>query len=348
MAGPPAAPVPARAIGLWLLVCAGLVLAMVLVGGFTRLTESGLSMVRWRPLTGWLPPLDHQQWLAEFDAYRRTPEFRLRNSWMTVEDFRGIYWPEYVHRLLGRVIGLAYGLPLLWFAVRHRLPGRLLALLAVPLALGGLQGALGWYMVRSGLVDEPAVSHFLLAAHLALALVIYGYLLVAALELWRGPRPPRPAPGFAPVAAALLVTMVWGALLAGLDGGAVYSTFPLMDGRLVPAEALALEPWWRDVLENVATVQFGHRLLAALTAAASVLLWVRHRRTAAGRPLAALAAAVLCQFALGAATVLSGGAAAVAWLHQAGALAVFTCALWTLRETAPRPLFARAAPGRAG
>ncbi len=324
-AGPPAG---ARAIAAWLFVCAGLVFAMVLLGGLTRLTESGLSMVGWKPLTGWLPPLDRGQWLAEFEAYRRTPEFRLRNSWMTVEDFRGIFWLEYLHRLFGRVIGVVYLLPYLWFAARFRLSRRLLALLAVPFVLGGVQGVLGWYMVRSGLVDEPAVSHYALAAHLALAAAIYVCLLHFALRLRRGSRPAPGVRGGAAVTALAFATMVWGAFLAGLDGGAVHNTFPLMNGRLLPEEFMALAPWWRDVLENVATVQFGHRLLAVLTAAAAALLWFRCRGTAAGGRAAALAVAVLCQFALGAVTVLHGAPLAVAWLHQAGAMVVLSCGVW--------------------
>ncbi len=295
---------------------------MVLLGGATRLTESGLSMVTWRPVTGWLPPLGDRDWAVLFDAYRETPEFRRLNFWMTVEDFKRIFWLEYLHRLLGRVVGLVYALPLFWFAARYRLPGRLAARLVFLLALGAAQGALGWYMVKSGLVDRPSVSQYRLAAHLGLAVAIYGMLLHTALGL----RSRRPSGSRAalPVAALTFVTMIWGAFLAGLDGGSVYNTFPLMEGELIPPEAASMSPPWRNLFENVAAVQFLHRALAVLAVLAALAAWCRIRTAV----FAVAAAFAVAQFALGAATILTGAPPALAWMHQAGAMFLFSAAVW--------------------
>ena len=319
-------PAPARKIARWLFLCSALVFAMVLLGGLTRLTESGLSMVTWKPVTGWLPPLGNRDWAALFDAYRETPEFRRLNFWMTVEDFKRIFWLEYLHRLLGRIVGLVYALPLFWFAVRYRLPGRLAARLVFLLGLGAAQGALGWYMVKSGLVDRPSVSQYRLAAHLGLAVAIYGMLLHTALGL----RARRPSGGraAAPVAALTFVTMIWGAFLAGLDGGSAYNTFPLMEGRLLPPEATAMSPIWRNLFENVAAVQFLHRALAVFTVLAALAAWYWNRTGV----FAVMAAFAVAQFALGAATILTGAPIALAWMHQAGAMLLFSSAIWAWRR----------------
>ena len=319
-------PAPAQGIAGWLFLCSALVFSMVLLGGMTRLTESGLSMVAWKPVTGWLPPLGDRDWAALFDAYRETPEFRRLNFWMTVEDFKGIFWLEYLHRLLGRIVGLVYALPLFWFAVRYRLPGDLAARLVFLLGLGAAQGVLGWYMVKSGLVDRPAVSQYRLAAHLALAVAIYGMLLHTALGL----RADRPSGSRAalPVAGLTFVTMIWGAFLAGLDGGSAYNTFPLMEGELLPPEATAMSPSWRNLFENVAAVQFLHRALAVLTVLAALVAWYRNRTGV----FAITAAFAVAQFALGAATILTGAPIALAWTHQAGAMLLFSSAVWAWRR----------------
>ena len=316
-------PPPARSVAGWLFLCSALVFAMVLLGGATRLTESGLSMVTWKPLTGWLPPFGDRDWAILFDAYRETPEFRRLNFWMTVEDFKRIFWLEYLHRLLGRVVGLVYALPLFWFAMRYRLPGRLAARLVFLLALGAAQGALGWYMVKSGLVDRPAVSQYRLAAHLGLAVAIYGMLLHTALGL----RSRRPSGSRAalPVAILTFVTMIWGAFLAGLDGGSAYNTFPLMEGELIPPEAVSMSPPWRNLFENVAAVQFLHRALAVIAVIAALAAWCRNRTGV----FAVAAAFAVAQFALGAATILTGAPMALAWMHQAGAMLLFSAAVWT-------------------
>jgi cytochrome c oxidase assembly protein subunit 15 len=329
-------------VALWLVACCAMVFVMVVIGGLTRLTESGLSIVRWQPVTGILPPLSEDGWQAVFRDYQASPEFRRLNFWMTLADFKRIYWFEYVHRLWGRLIGLAVVVPFACFVVRRRIDRRLAAGIVVVLALGLGQGVLGWYMVRSGLVDRPDVSQYRLAAHLVLAFVIYGALLWLALDRRLGAAR-RGAGGEAwmgwLVLGWTLLTVTFGALVAGLDGGAAYTTFPLMGGRLVPEGLLALDPWPVNFGENVAAVQFTHRLLAIVLAAMAIALWLRSRRWPPGGRRAAdvLAAATLVQFALGVATVLSGAALPLAAPHQACALAVFTGAVMAAHASASRP-----------
>ncbi len=327
--------IPYGAIGAWLLLCCALVFAMVLLGGITRLTESGLSIVHWRPVTGWLPPMSDAAWAAAFDAYKASPEFKQLNFWMTVDDFRQIFWLEFLHRLLGRLVGIVYFVPFLWFVVRHRLPAQLTLRLTFLLLLGGAQGVLGWYMVKSGLVDRPSVSQYRLAAHLGLAVFIYGYMLYTALGLrqfdGQADASARPAAGW--LTLLVFVTMIWGAFLAGIDGGAVFNTFPLMDGRLIPHGTLALEPAWRNAFDNVALVQFLHRALATLTVLATLAIWLRHRKSVPSGALGMAAFFAVAQFCLGVATILSGASVFFAWGHQAGAMLLFTAAVWTWRET---------------
>ena len=322
-------PLPSGAMAGWLFSCCGLVFVMVLLGGLTRLTESGLSIVDWRPVTGWLPPLDLEEWNRLFGAYRETPEFNQLNFWMGLEDFKRIFWLEYLHRLLGRILGLVYAIPLVLFTLFYRLPPNLILRLVLLLVLGAAQGILGWYMVKSGLVDEPSVSHYRLAAHLGLAIVIYGLLLQTALRVRNGWNAVRTVPDrILPVAAALVfLTMIWGAFLAGLDGGAVFNTFPLMDGSLLPPDSAVLTPLWRNALENAGMVQFCHRALGTITASALVLVWYVRRREP-NPALVATGILAIVQFALGAATVLTGASIAVAWLHQAGAMLLLTCVIW--------------------
>ena len=334
-----------RAVGIWLLVCCAMVAVMVVLGGATRLTESGLSIVEWRPVTGILPPLGEADWQALYDAYRRSPEFQRVNFWMTVGDFRTIFWLEYIHRLWGRLIGVVFLLPFLWFLVRGRLIGAFAWRLAGAFVLGGLQGLLGWYMVKSGLADRTDVSQYRLAAHLVLAFLIYGWLLWLALRCLSPPAM-RARPAFLrghaiAVAAGALLTVVAGAFVAGIDAGLAYNTFPLMDGRLVPPGAMQLDPWWLNFFENTATVQFTHRTMAILLVAAVLWLWFRGRNVdlpAATRALLdALAAAALVQMALGIATLLTAVALPLGVLHQAGALALFTLALWAVHALGAQP-----------
>ena len=325
---------PAGAIATWLFVCCALIFAMVLLGGITRLTESGLSIVHWRPFTGWIPPLSDREWAATFDAYRSSPEFRQLNFWMTIEDFKQIFWLEFLHRLLGRIVGIAYLVPFLWFVVRYRLRGALAWRLFLMFVLGGAQGALGWYMVKSGLVDRPSVSQYRLAAHLGLAVLIYGFLLHTAVGLVRGGATvgPLTRKGAGLLTLLVFTTMTWGAFLAGIDGGTVFNTFPLMDGYVVPPAALSMTPLWSNAFENVALVQFIHRVLGIATAAVAIGTWLRHRGSGGSRAVPAMAVVGALQFCLGIATVLTGASIFVAWAHQAGALVLFSCAVWAWRD----------------
>jgi len=330
-----------RAVAAWLLVCCALVFAMVVVGGITRLTHSGLSIVEWQPVAGALPPLDDAQWEEVFGKYRQTPEFRQVNPDMGLPEFKRIFWWEYFHRLLGRLIGAAFLLPLVWFALRGRIARPLMPKLAGIFVLGGLQGAMGWYMVESGLVADPRVSQLRLAAHLGFAFLIYGAMLWIALDLLLH-RAETPAMrgslrAHAGVFAALVFAMVLsGALVAGTHAGLEYNTFPLMNGGVLPPDGLGMDPWYRNLYDNLATVQFDHRLIAWLLAFLVAWLWLRMRRSdASGRArLAAhlLLAAVALQITLGISTLLLFVPVPLAAAHQAGAVLVFTAALFLLHS----------------
>ena len=328
-------------VAVWLLGVAALVFAMVVIGGITRLTESGLSIVAWAPFTGILPPLSDAAWDELFRAYQRYPEFKTLNRLMDLDGFKTIFWWEYIHRLWGRLIAVAFLLPYLWFLATGALRGRLAWRTGAAFILGGLQGVLGWFMVKSGLVADPDVSAYRLAAHLGLALVIYVYLLWLAFDILAdrkaGIGEPAPTAWVRRLALALLVmialTMVSGAFVAGLDAGLAYNTFPLMDGRLVPPDLLMLDPLWRNAFENVIAVQFTHRVLAVATlatAAALVLAVDRAPRRgfwATGANVAALLVAL--QVALGIATLLLYVPVPLGALHQANAVLALSAALWT-------------------
>jgi cytochrome c oxidase assembly protein subunit 15 len=313
---------------------------MVVVGGITRLTHSGLSIVEWQPIVGTVPPLDDRAWQETFHKYQQTPEFRLVNPGMDLAGFKRIFWSEYAHRLLGRLIGAAFLLPLAWFALRKRIPRSLAWKLAGIFALGGLQGALGWYMVQSGLVDDPRVSQYRLAAHLGLALAIYAAVLWIALDLLfaRGTETaPRALRRFALALVALVFAMaISGAFVAGIRAGLAYNTFPLMNGRWIPPGMFVIDPWYLNFFNTIATVQFDHRAIAWLLAILVPWFWVRVRRAPAP-PRARLAAdlllaALALQIALGIATLLNTVPLPLAAAHQAGALLVFTATLFALHS----------------
>ena len=333
-----AAPSPAsnRPLIVWLAVCCMLVFAMVVVGGVTRLTHSGLSITEWQLLAGALPPTSAADWNEAFAKYQATPEFREVNHAMTLGEFKRIFWWEYCHRLLGRAVGFVFLVPYVWFAARRRIPSGYRWPLAGIFVLGGLQGAVGWLMVASGLVDDPHVSQFRLTAHLGLAFAIFGAMLWAALSLAYPRAPGRHcAPGlrrFAVAVAALVFVMVLsGGFVAGIRAGFAYNTFPLMQGRIVPPEILLLDPWWKNPLWNMATVQFDHRLIAWLLALLVPLLVWRLRQAMAPpravRAAAALLGMLALQIALGIATLVNVVPLPLAALHQAAAVVVFALAL---------------------
>ncbi|HEX8668570.1 MAG TPA: COX15/CtaA family protein [Allosphingosinicella sp.] len=321
-----------RAIAGWLLAVAALVFLMIVVGGITRLTESGLSIVRWEPVSGAIPPLGEEQWQAEFDAYRESPQYQLVNTGMTLSEFKNIYFWEYVHRLLGRLIGLAFALPLLWFAVKRAIPAGYGWKLAALLALGGLQGAIGWWMVASGLVERPEVSHIRLAIHLLTALTILAALLWVALDLLALARDSGARPARMPTLAiwalcVLALQLMFGAYVAGLEAGYAYASWPKMGHEWFPSDAPMLEPFLRNFVDNPLVVQFVHRWWAWAAAAAVVLLARGAWRAGHRAPAAAAVALVALQILLGISTLLSGVELWVAAAHQAVAALVLAAVI---------------------
>lgn len=334
-----------RRVAVWLGTCAAMVFAMAVIGAITRLTESGLSMVEWRPLIGTIPPLTEAEWQRVFDLYRQTPEYLHKNAGMTLAQFKEIFFWEWFHRIWGRAIGLVFAVPLLAYWVGGTLrradpTGRLRWKLLGMLVLGGLQGLMGWYMVQSGLIDRPAVSQYRLAAHLGLAFVIYALLVWLVLDLVV----PRGTPGLATAprsirghafgtVAIVAVTIFWGAMVAGLDAGIGYNSWPLMDGLVLPPEALITDPpfvtraepvpVWLLPFENPGLVQFVHRWIAIVAAAAVLaLVWRAWRHATPGGDrwlLGGLGAAVIAQVFLGIATLILFVPIPLAAAHQAGA-----------------------------
>jgi len=333
-----------RAVRIWLLLVAALIFAMILVGGATRLTESGLSIVEWKPLTGWIPPLNAAEWQTGFEKYQIIPQYQQMNRGMTLDEFKLIYWWEWTHRLLARLIAVAFLLPFLWFlwrgAVRPGLRGRLWTIFA----LGSLEAVVGWWMVVSGLADRVNVSQYRLAFHLTLACVIF------ALTLWTAQRlRPQPAPVAVParvrVTAIALIVLVLcqiyaGALVAGLRAGLLYNTWPLIDGSLIPApsDLFFYEPWWRNLFENALTVQFVHRMVAYLLwIAAALHATDAGRLPGVGATFAmVLAVAVTLQAVFGIMALLHGVPIGLALAHQGTAIVVLAIAVVHAERLTPR------------
>ena len=345
-----------RAVRLWLLAVAALIVATLVVGGATRLTESGLSIVEWKPVTGIVPPLDAAAWRAEFEKYQTIPQFRERNSAMSLDQFKTIYWWEWTHRLLARLVGAAFLLPFLWFLWRGWIEPHMRMRLWTIFALGAALGAVGWWMVSSGLSDRVSVSQYRLAFHLTLACVIFAAILWTeqSLRPINDSRPRIVAPGRIRTGAVAIVVLTivqiyLGALVAGLRAGLIYNTWPLIDGSIVPdAARLFFEaPLWRNFFENTLTVQFDHRLAAYALWLVAVLHAVDVART--GRGGAALAGALVLAFvvtlqaALGIVTLLHQAPLALALLHQAMAIAVLTVAVVHAQRLAPASESASAA-----
>lgn len=347
---------PTRAHGViayWLLACCALLFAMIVVGGITRLTHSGLSIVEWQPIVGTIPPLTGAQWQDTFAKYQDTPEYRQVNRGMSLPEFKRIFWWEYSHRLLGRGIGVAFLLPFLYFLWRGFIRGSLAWKLAGIFALGALQGAMGWYMVQSGLVDDPRVSQYRLTAHLCIALAIYAAMFWTALDLLTAPAAPaaragvrRAAKG---VAVLVFVMAASGGLVAGTRAGFAYNSFPLMNGHIVPPEIFMIAPWYLNFFNNMATVQFDHRLLAwVLVITVPTFWWYATRRAAPARARLAchaLLAMLAVQITLGICTLLWVVPLPLAAAHQAGAVMLFTAALAVAHALAGSACQASCGPG---
>jgi cytochrome c oxidase assembly protein subunit 15 len=335
-----------RAVRWWLLSIAALIAIMVLVGGATRLTESGLSIVEWKPVAGTLPPLNQEQWTQAFEAYKTIPQYRELNAGMNLAEFKTIFWWEWSHRLLGRVIGAAYLLPFLWLLWRGVLSADLRRRLWLIFGLGALQGAVGWWMVASGLSQRVEVSQYRLAAHLVLALLIFAGIVWTLRRL--ADRPPSTATWRLKITSVVLVVLTFvqlylGALVAGLRAGRVYNTWPDIDGTLIPSAArLFFEtPWWRNLFDNPLTVQFEHRMTAYLLFALAVLHALDAVRSRAGTAVVNgalwLAAVITLQATLGILTLLNQVPTSLALAHQAVAIAVLTLAISQAERLAARP-----------
>jgi cytochrome c oxidase assembly protein subunit 15 len=333
-----------RQVATWLFICCALVFMMVVLGGVTRLTGSGLSMAEWRPIMGAIPPLNAAEWQRIFEIYQQTPEFQLVNPHMDVHGFKGIFWLEYLHRLLGRLIGLAFALPLVYFAVRGIIRPRQLPWYLFLLALGGAQAFIGKIMVASGQVDAPQVSHFKLTAHLGAAFLVYALMLWTALNLLFKPTGSRNHPAYrGTVALTVLIsiTILSGGLVAGLDAGQIYNMFPMMGDGLVPPGLLALEPAWRNLFFNLTTVQFDHRVLAITTLVLAIVVYASLRKDlpARARPARhALLVTVVAQVTLGISTLLLAVPTALAAAHQAVALVLLTVALYLVHGLRKIPM----------
>lgn len=313
-----------RPIANWLLICILLVALMVAVGGVTRLTESGLSIVKWKLVEGTLPPMSDADWQKEFDEYKSSPQFQKVNSDFSVSDFKQIFWLEYLHRLLGRVIGMAVLLPLAYFASRRALPKKLLLRCLLIAALVGAQGTVGWVMVKSGLIDQPRVEPVKLAAHLLLAFTVFSLMLWTRWQVLGDVRPVI-ANSFSKLArfalALLVIQIIFGALVAGLRAGLTYNSYPLMDGQWIPSGLHLLTPWWLNHLESALTVQFQHRMGALVIVAIVVALVAEgSKRSELRTALRSILICVSVQFSLGIATLLSHVQIALASAHQLVAL----------------------------
>jgi len=338
MTGTSYAPEPSRAVGLWLLAVAAMIAAMVLVGGLTRLTGSGLSITQWQPISGAIPPLSHAAWVAEFDHYKLIPQYRDENLGMTLAQFKGIFWWEWSHRLLGRLIGFVFLLPFLWFAWRGEIPRADYRRMIGLFVLGGFQGLVGWWMVQSGLEFRDSVSQYRLAAHLGVALILFAAILWTALSYLR-PKPAGSVPASQGFGARLFVAgvylqMLLGALVAGLHAGLIYNTWPSMNGNFGPENPFFAHPWWINFFEDAGLVQFDHRIGAYLIACGALALFFAARKLKGAQKVSAHAVLgmTLLQITLGILTLINQVPIPLAALHQITAVALFTTAIWHAYE----------------
>jgi cytochrome c oxidase assembly protein subunit 15 len=323
-----------KAIKIWLIICLLLVAMMVLVGGYTRLSGSGLSITEWKPIHGIIPPIGEVEWQEEFDAYQASPQFKMINSDMDMDGFRQIFWPEYIHRVLARLVGIVFFVPLLVFMLRRSISKKMFAMLAGIFALGGFQGAIGWVMVKSGLQSTPYVSHLKLALHLSVAFIIYALILWMIMKIGKkreivAVAHRRFRSSYSLWFALLGVQIVFGAFMAGLHAGLVYNTWPDMNGQIVPDGLFAY-----PLIENREFVQFIHRQLAAFLAIIFILWFYVHREYIGKSQIAGIcwlmAGVVFFQFTLGVFTLLYQVPLAMALAHQMTALLLWTVAVWLL------------------
>ena len=336
-------PAKQKAISIWLFGLCALIICVIVIGGFTRLTHSGLSIVNWEPISGIVPPFSQQQWHKEFDNYQKFPEFQVVRPDTTLEQFKRIFWIEYIHRVAARSIAIVFLLPYIFFLLRGYLGYSAALRLAGVFVLGALQGLLGWYMVQSGLIDNPAVSQYRLTAHLGLAVLIYGILLWFAVGYWyvqQGDRPEYPE-NRRKICITIIICIVVvalmqlnGGFMAGTHAGFVYNTFPDMNGQFLPDEVFALDPLWRNLFENVAAIQFVHRWTAVVVLLAIVYLWLsrfQETRISVRKIYDIAAAVVILQIILGITTLLSRVEIVVALVHQFGFICLLSVLIVLLR-----------------
>ena len=332
-----------KIIALWLFICCAAIYAMIILGGVTRLTGSGLSMVQWAPIMGALPPLNQSEWLEIFELYKQFPEYKIKNYDMDLSAFKSIFWFEYSHRILGRMIGIIFFFPMVFFFYKGWVSSSLKPKLIAMFILGGLQGLLGWYMVKSGLVNNPNVSQYRLVAHLSLALFVYAYILWMAFDLLFQNEVVQESTlmdSLKPFALFLtlfvFVTALSGGFVAGLKAGHAYNTFPLMNGQLIPDGLFILEPVWKNFFENVTTVQFDHRLVAMLLFISLIIFYIAairkkpSKRVVIGLHLMLIM--LFIQVSLGISTLIFHVPVAVAASHQAGAVLLFTIVLYVAHQ----------------
>ncbi|SER11742.1 cytochrome c oxidase assembly protein subunit 15 [Nitrosomonas sp. Nm51] len=337
-----------KPIAIWLLICCALVFAMIVVGGVTRLTDSGLSIVEWQPLVGTIPPITQENWDELLEKYRSSPQYQQVNKGMSIDEFKTIFWWEYFHRLLGRLIGLVFFIPFIYFLVKKKIDKPLGYKLAGIFVLGGLQGFMGWYMVMSGLVDNPRVSQYRLTAHLGLAFIIFAALFWVALGILsptasaatssRDAGTLKSLRRFAHGLSWLIFIMVLsGGFVAGIRAGLAYNTFPLMNGHFIPPDLFILEPWYRNFFENMTTVQFDHRMIAWILIFTVPFFWFKaiFRSSLSGTTRLACHAFLLMlavQVSLGIATLLHVVPINLAAAHQGGAVLLFASSLWVSHQ----------------
>jgi cytochrome c oxidase assembly protein subunit 15 len=330
-----------RAVGRWLLALSGMVLVQVMLGAVTRLTDSGLSIMEWRPIMGVIPPLNDAEWQRVFDIYRQIAEYQIVNAGMSLDAFKTIFWWEYLHRVWGRLIGVAFLVPFLWFWARGQLRGAKARRVFAIFVLGGLQGVMGWVMVMSGFADRTDVSQYRLVAHLMLALLIYGLLLWQALNLLQptafdvdGAQRDRLRRNGLIMTGLITLEIAVGGFVAGLDGGLIYNNFPMMGEHWIAGDLFHLSPWWINFFENPGAAQFLHRLMSGFVAIALISMTVRGRRADPPRALKRrfyyLPFALLLQASLGIATLMLVVPLPLAVAHQAGAFLLFTVSLYVM------------------
>jgi cytochrome c oxidase assembly protein subunit 15 len=329
------------AVGLWLLAIAAIIMGMVTIGGLTRLTGSGLSITEWDPIMGAIPPLNDAQWADAFDKYQRIPQYFIENRGMSLEQFQGIFWWEWTHRLLGRLLGVLFIVPFLWFAWKGVIARRDWPRLLLLFALGGLQGFIGWWMVESGLETRVSVSQYRLAIHLGTAIILLGAILWVALEYLRGIKaPPKPAARAYGLVVLVYVQMLLGALVAGLHAGLLYNTWPDMNGRVFPEDPFAVSPWWLNPFENPGLAQFDHRIGAYVVAGFAAYVYAKGvKLSGAAKKSAKLVATITAvQIGLGIATLLMQAPEGLAAFHQVVAASLFCAAVWHAYELRNRPV----------